>query len=318
MAEEPQPDGPVEEINRWLEHQPYKLAVVNPFDIVLAEKNARYMTHETFTTLVRNIERDGGLSSIPFCWFDGERYHALSGNHRVEGARVAEIGPILVLYTDEELSRQEKIAIQLSHNAIVGQDEPTILAELWQELQSVDLKMYSGLDDKAMKTLVETAVPMLSDVQLDFRTIAFVFLPEEPGRIDDAFQHAKQQVNVREGYLGRVADFDRLLEALALVQSSYRIKNTATALMLVLDIFEAHRLDLMDGWVDGEELKHRGRYTVPLASILGVDTIPGPAALIIKKAVDKMQSLQEVTQTNRWQALEYWAADYLAGPEDVA
>jgi malonyl CoA-acyl carrier protein transacylase len=78
----------------------------------------------------------------------------LSGHHRVDAAKAAGEEWLLILFTDRELSRQEQIAIQLSHNAISGEDEPTVLRELWGEL--VALGALGGMDyDAALKLLYE-------------------------------------------------------------------------------------------------------------------------------------------------------------------
>jgi len=49
------------------------------------------------------------------------------------------------------------------------------------------------------------------------------------------------------------------------------------------------------------------------ANLFGSSYIPKEAAQIIRDAVDKMIKDKTVCSTNKWQAIEYWAADYLAG-----
>lgn len=306
--------GVIQRLNEELKNiLPYKLAVVNIEDLELAEKNARYMTSDVFQNLVQNIKRDGGLSSVPFCWKYGDKYHVLSGNHRVMAAKEAGLTELLILYTDRELSKQERIAIQLSHNAIEGKDDPVILRELWEEIEDVNLKFYAGLDDKTLKELEKVNIPTLSEVPLEYRTCSFVFLPEEQERLDEVFQKALELVPNDDVYLARLKDFDRLMRAIAKTSDSYNIRNAAVAIMLILDVFEKHLEDLAEGWEHSE--KTQGRSWVPLASILGTDDIPVGAAQVIKEAVQKMMDRGEVTKKNLWQAIEYWAADYLAGED---
>lgn len=133
----------IEELNRRIEEagQQFKLAVVDIEELSLLEKNARYMTNEQFSRLVSNIKQDGGLTSVPFCYKEGDRYKVLSGNHRVMAAKEAGLKQVLIMYTDKEMTKSEQIAVQLSHNAIVGQDDPAILKELWSEINDVDLKI---------------------------------------------------------------------------------------------------------------------------------------------------------------------------------
>ncbi len=302
----------IEGLNKKLEDlgQTFKLAIVDVDELQLLEKNARYMTHEQFSRLVNNIKRDGGLSSVPFCYKEGDKYKVLSGNHRVMAAKEAGIKQILIMYTDRQLSRQEQIAIQLSHNAIVGQDDPVILKELWDEINDVDLKIYSGLDDKILNELEKVTIEPLSEVKLDYRTLSFLFLPSELERVKQVFQEAIELCKGDEIYLARIEDFERMLSAISKTNAAHNIKNTATALMLVLDVFENHLTDLAEGWLNRETSK---RECVPLASVIGTDNIPVEAAKVIRQAVQKMLDRGEITKKNLWQALEYWAADYLAG-----
>ena len=117
---------------------------------------------------------------------------------------------------------------------------------------------------------------------------------------------------MKDSRLAGLAEFDRLMSALAKAQASHNVKNVAVALMLMLESFERHLTDLSDGWLSEEgEVKHKN--WVPLASVTGTDTIPPESARVIKQAVDTMMAREEVGAKNRWQALEYWAADYLAG-----
>jgi hypothetical protein len=50
---------------------------------------------------------------------------------------------------------------------------------------------------------------------------------------------------------------------------------------------------------------------VHLKDIFGSAWIPKEAAAVIKDAVAKMQTEGNIGQSNRWQTLEYWAAEYL-------
>jgi len=311
----PETDQLIERLNDVLAAQgmPFKVAIVDIDDLILLDKNARYMTHETFANLVENIKKDGGLTSTPFCLKEGSKYKVLSGNHRVKGQRAAGKKKIFILYTDKELSRQEQIAIQLSHNAITGQDDPVILKELWEEIEDVSLKYYSGLDDKVLDELKKVTLEPLSEVRLDFNTITFVMLPEEVERLDKVLQSALETIATRDIYLGRTKDYDRALDALAKTQSAFNIRNSATSLMLILDVFERNQVDLAEGWVgvEGNE-----KNWVPLASIIGTDKVPVGAAKVIKKAVDRMVRKGDVTKNNLWQILEYLCAEYLSGGDD--
>jgi|ADurb_Cas_03_Slu_FD_contig_111_237824_length_3313_multi_3_in_0_out_0_4 ParB-like chromosome segregation protein Spo0J len=309
-------DGPtrqeqVDELNGRLKDQPYKLALVPIGDLVLLEKNARYMTQDTFGQLVSNIKRDGGLSSVPLCMKEGGKYRVLSGNHRVQAAKVAGLTEVLVMYTDRPLNRQEQIAIQLSHNALVGQDDMAILKDLYEELESVDLKQYAGLDDKALKSLESLNLAGLVPERLEFRTVQFLFLPTEADRLRACLKRASEALGADEVVAMRLDDFDRAVSDLAKAQMSYNVQNSALGMMLVLDVFERHQTDLAEGWGVSESNKRRSR--VPLASVFGGDTVPVDVARTLKRAVDKMVARKEVEPEEAWRCLEQWATKYLEG-----
>ena len=296
-----------------LKGQPYQVAIVPVEQFALLEKNARYMTHEMFKNLVDNISRDGGLTSVPFCLKrkDG-KYLVLSGNHRVSAAIEAGIKEILVLFTDREMTRAEQVAIQLSHNSIEGKDDLSILKSLWDEIDSIDLKYYAGLDDKSLENMEKLSQKALSEVDLDYRTLTFVFLPEEIERLDNVLEKALACVKSDNIRVARLADFNRIIEATSKVKSAYGIKNMAVALDLVLSVFERHQEDLSEGWLgEDEEILHKG--WVPLSSVLGTDEIPGDMAVILKKAVDIMISKGDLSSKSKWQVLEHLAADYMSG-----
>lgn len=128
------------------------LAVMDPKDISLLKKNARILKKDVFQQLTANIGRDKRLSSVPLCHrlSDG-RVEVLSGNHRVQASVEAGIERILVMIIEEDLTRSQAVAIQLSHNALVGEDDPALLAELWAEIEDIAAKTYAGLSSDVVE-----------------------------------------------------------------------------------------------------------------------------------------------------------------------
>jgi ParB-like nuclease domain len=290
----------------------FKLAIVPIDQLEFLEKNARFMKNETFQNLVNNIKRDGGLSQLPFCWLTPEgKYRILSGNHRCKAAIEAGLTEVPVIYTDKDLTKDEQIAIQLSHNSIVGEDDPIILQELYAEIEDLDMKYYSGLDDKVLDQLEKVQIDGITEAQLDYLTVSFLFLPEEREELFNAFEKAKDEIN-SETVLARFEDFDRLLEAQDKVQKSYNIHNGATSLMVILDIFMRHQEDLKSGYLD-EEGEPTHKNFVPISSVIGTDEIPAQAAAVLNRAVEKALSKGDITKKNKWQLIEYLAAEYLSG-----
>jgi hypothetical protein len=85
----------------------------------------------------------------------------------------------MVLVIERDLSRSEQVAIQLSHNAISGKDDQSILKSLWDEIEDIDLRQYAGLDSEMLNELDKMEFCTISDAQPDFIQVILLFLPEE-------------------------------------------------------------------------------------------------------------------------------------------
>lgn len=305
----------MEEEIRGLLDNGYNLAEVEVGDFEFLEKNARYMSNYMFNNLVENIKKDGTLTSVPLCYKHDGKYKILSGNHRVKAAIEAGLTKLLVMYTEKPLSRAEQVAIALSHNSIEGKDDMVLLKDLYAELDTVDLKKYSGLNDKALWEMEQESLGSLSEFHLEYKVQTFLFLPEEVERLQDVFGKALKQVHKdKVAYVNRLKDFDRFINAQSKTSSAYDVKNTATVMMLMLDLFERHLEDLQEGWLEGEELKHQK--TVPIDSVLGKDVIPAPTALLLKKAIEKMIDKGEIDKKNKSDAIKIMAERYLEGAKN--
>ena len=285
----------------------------NPRELTLLDVNARFMRHEQFATLVENVRRDGVLTSVPLVHADGGREVVLSGNHRVKAAVAAGLEEVQVMLVEEPLTRQQAVALQLSHNAITGEDDPATLKRLYEELDDVDWRTYSGLDDRTLALLDQVDVSGLSEANLDFATVTLVFLPSEKERAEAAMEEV-----ARAGsggmWVARLSDYEPMLEALLSVKNAYRIGNVATALMLLIDVVERHIGDLRDGWYDAERDEPRHAREVPVESLVGARFLPAEQAAVVARALDRIAEQAELDSGRSVRALELLAAEHLAGP----
>jgi len=282
---------------------------INPREIKQLEQNARYMKHEEFTRLVENVRKDGKLTSAPFLCKEGDTYLCLSGNHRTRAAIEAGLKEIVCLATDDPLSEEQKIAIQLSHNAITGQDDPATLKALYEKILDTTLKKYSGLDDKTLELLDKFNAFSISEANLKFQTLTMVFLPDELSTAKEIIAKAiEQSKTADEIWLARMSAYDKWLDDQEIVSSAYNVKNVATAVDIVLKVFERNMAQLSEAWEDSDDDKR----WVPIESVIGRSKIPAESAKIIRKALDRMTGRGDLTTKNTWQGLEYLCADYLA------
>ena len=200
------------------------------------QRNARYMTGEQLRRLQENIRRDGGLTSVPLIYRHDEdnRIEILSGNHRVEAAVAAGITQGWVMEIVTRIAPERRVAIQLSHNSITGQDDPSQLKALYDDLD-LDWKQYSGLTDDAFK-MDPLDLTGLSLAGPTYEEITLLFLPEQA----DAFREAVQKFGKRkptgERYAADLADWERLFDTIVKVKDSYKIMNTAIAMRRIIDL----------------------------------------------------------------------------------
>ncbi|HCL6004046.1 ParB/RepB/Spo0J family partition protein [Citrobacter freundii] len=200
-------------------------------ELKLLEKNAHYMDPDEFTRLVNNIKNDGVLTSLPVVY----RGTVLSGNHRTQAAIKAGLEEADVIEIVSELSEDEQKAIQLSHNAIKGKDDSNILRELYDSINSLDLKLYSGLTDDDFK-ITDVEVQTLSFVQPTYEDMVIAFLPEEKTLFIEALEKVGKKAKDRLIVAGRASDFDLVFKAVIDAKSKLNIINTAEALKTIAEL----------------------------------------------------------------------------------
>lgn len=208
----------------------------DPRRLRLLEKNARYMTEPQMKRLVENVRRDGVLTSMPLVYVheDGAE-EVLSGNHRVQAAIIAEIPEVDYIAILTPIPEERRVAIQLSHNSIAGQDDPNILLELYAALDLGE-KLYSGVTDDMLKLLPEIDIDGMSIGQPKMQEIKLLFLAEE----ERPFLDLAAQLNDRKAapptLLARLEAFDHLFDTIVAVKRRENIKNTALAIERMVEL----------------------------------------------------------------------------------
>lgn len=285
-----------------------RIIQINPRELKLLELNARYMRHEEYQRLVANIKRDRQLTSAPFACKDGDSYLVLSGNHRTQAAIAAGLETIPCIVTDDELTEDQKIGIQLSHNALVGKDDPYLLKELYGKILDLDWKEYSGLDDKTLELLDKMSAQSLSEAQLKYVTLSMVFLPDELEEAQKIIDSVKESVKTADAsWLTKKSQYDEWLDTQDTVQSCYGIKNVATAVDIILKIFRQNITRLQSAY---EKIDDDKKW-VPLDTVIGRNKIPAKSAKTLAKAIRKIQGVENLKEVELWRALEILAERYL-------
>ncbi len=229
-----------------------ELRIVKPGSLVLLARNARYFKKEIFRQLVSNIKKDSRLSSVPLCWVreDG-KLEVLSGNHRVKASIEAGLDYILVFVVTEKLDREQQIAIQLSHNSLVGEDDQKILSELWSEMETLEAKLYAGLSSDTLAEIGKVDLLTFTTPAVATRTVSFSFVSTEADRFEqviDELDFAPQGTV----YLAHLAQWDSFFQNICAIKEKFEIKSASLAILKMLELTE---LALEAGLGRGTEMK---------------------------------------------------------------
>lgn len=197
------------------------------------------MSAEVFNRLVRNIKRDGVLTSAPLVHSarDGEveALRILSGHHRVKAALEAGIHEGACLVLEGEVTPARLRAIQLSHNALVREDDMAQLQKLWASLP-VDEQLYSGLSDGTFKLLGELPdLANLRPVTNAMQTLNFVFLPADRDMILEAIRKAGKRKNTSTLFAA-AETFDTVFEGLVEVKGRFDLIASSMGLLKLVDL----------------------------------------------------------------------------------
>lgn len=282
-----------------------KIIKINPRDIKLLEVNARYMKPEEYQKLVANIKKDGQLTSVPFCFYnENNQIEVLSGNHRVMASIDAGLNEIEVMLCIDKLSKDQALAIQLSHNSISGQDDEEMLRKLYGELESLELKEYSGLTDEFVNFCKEVEkdfkVPNLS-----YQALNLLFLPEEIEEIKEVLASISDLLKTNT-ILSSMKDYDNYLETTTAISKCLNTKNPSTTFLAMIRLAKENIDKLKELAFNNEDVN-----SIPLFAILGRSDVSKEDAVIIDKALNRMISKGEIKKSEKEKALTIFAKLYL-------
>lgn len=219
------------------------LKIVEPKTLVLLKSNARFFKRETFRQLRDNIAADKKLSSIPLCYrLEDGKLEVLSGNHRVKASIEANLETIMVLVITVPLEHSKRIAIQLSHNAVVGEDDQSILANLWAQIESVADKLYSGLDSEIVKDL-DNDIELInfSAPTIPAHLVTFMFTGAERERLSEILDiltdEAKKSKNI---YVGNASEYESFVGMIQNVKNAEKIKDGSLAFCKIIEVVEEY------------------------------------------------------------------------------
>lgn len=249
------------------------------------DKNARVMTPAIFDRLAKNIARERRLESLPFAriWVNpagNAEFLIISGHHRVRAARKAGLVKIPLLVHEGDMTFAEMRAKQLSHNALAGQDNPQVLAELYKEIEDVEARLATGL-------AADLEVPVDSEalkvdelgVDLGFEQVEILFLPAEFLRFEQALASLASDCHV---YATAYEQWDRFKALGRKSSKAFDVRNIGAIMARLLDVVEDH-------YRPGDKVKPGTEEGfISAKALFGSDAIPVDTANALTTALEKV------------------------------
>lgn len=201
-----------------------------------AELNANEMTGEDFATLCENIGKSG-MSSVPCCYKkDNGRFVMISGHHRLRACKKNHFKKMGILYCNEnELSQDEIIAIQLSHNSLHGQDNTSILKKLFEQIQSIDYKKFAHINIDEIKPISTEGLSIYA-LKENF-VFSVILYPDSFQNLDELFGDIREQAKKSDALI--LADQSNEMLLMKLQQEigkQYDIKSPAITFAKLLEL----------------------------------------------------------------------------------
>ena len=209
---------------------------VHPSTLREQDVNARAMPKAMFERLAQTIARDKRLESLPLCAKTERGLEIISGHHRVRAATAAGISEMFVLVDVTGLTHSQIAAKQLAHNAIEGQDNEQLLAEIYRQIEDAESKLEAFIDQKLDVELPKVKIEGL-DIEVDFKTVLLIFLPRVKERLDKALEYLRSSGQRLDGiYVSSDSDYAPLEKAVRMIHEEYDIRVVADIIGKMADL----------------------------------------------------------------------------------
>jgi len=132
------------------------------------------------------------------------------------------------------MTEEQQRAIQLSHNALTGKDDPNLLREIYESL-SLDWKKYSAVYEEMFKLDEEKAISLGVPIA-KYQELVIAFLPEDREAFFEFAATLEKRYKKAHVLVGERSDFDTFFDAVLAVKDGRKIGNTGTALRVMAEI----------------------------------------------------------------------------------
>ena len=172
----------------------------------------------------------------------------ISGHHRLRACKKLHYKTIGILYClESELSKDEIIAIQLSHNSLHGHDNTSILKKLFEQIQSVDFKQFAHVNVDEIPPVSTDGISVFALKENFVFTV--VLYPDSFDNLDELFGDIREQASKSDALiLANEKENERLLLKLQTeIGKQYDIKSPSISFAKLLELASERLTEIKEG-----------------------------------------------------------------------
>jgi len=270
------------------------------------EINARVMSPDKFERLVENIKENKRLESLPLVirhehpGSPDVYFLIISGHHRIRAARKALVLNVHAIVIEEDLSKDKILAKQLAHNALQGQDDTSVLKQIYGAISDLNERIKSGITDQELEAIKESVKSDGVEYDIETEVMNLVFLPKGKEKFDNAISLLDKDAPV---YVADRELFDKFKKALQAVSKWEDIRNLSAIVLRMSEI-------IID-FYKGDEKRKNPENFIALSALFHSADMPKESAEVVREAMSKLRKQGRIDGENAWRAIEELAADFL-------
>lgn len=223
--------------------------IINISKLKEQDRNARILEKEKMEIMAENIKDEGALESYPLVYKDGDDYRIISGHHRVRASKMAGMKEVPCIVLERKLTQSEVRQKQLAHNALSGHDDPVILNELYNEIEDLNLRVRTGLDEEEVK-LDEKATSLFDiDYEFDYEIVELLFIKNTY----DKFEQLVEELGGADKYFvvdkKEFSKFSKVIDGVAV---EFDVRNITSAMSLMIKLAKERLEEIREEKEDGK------------------------------------------------------------------
>ncbi len=240
--------------------------------------NARSMSPAAFDRLTATIAKDSRLESLPLVARTGSDddpvYEIVSGHHRTRAGRTAGLTEYHAIVDETGLPRDFIRAKQLAHNAIEGEDEAQLVAQIYEAIGDVEARLEAFVSPPT-EPMPPMSIPSL-DLGMESRTVSVAFMPYQLDKFEAAVEEVAELIpkDVDRLWLLEPDLLDRWIAVTAKLRKVYNVRAMGAVFTRMADLVDEAL---------GLEPDTDDEGVVALVDLFGQSTVPVDVADQIKR-----------------------------------